>query len=50
MKTLNFLIEFFALCGAIGFVGGFIDIHAFLAAFIFGSAAAVCAILRNAYE
>jgi hypothetical protein len=50
MNTLNNLIKFFVLCGVIAFVLGFVNLWAFLAAFIFGGAAMVCGILKNMYK
>ena len=48
-RICNNLIEFFSLCGAVGFWCGFSDYNAFIASSIFFILALLCALVRNAY-
>lgn len=49
VRICNNLIEFFALCGAVGFWCGFSDYNAFIVSSIFFILALLCALVRNAY-
>lgn len=49
-NSLRNLIKFFALCGVIAFVLGFVNLWAFIACMIFGCAAAVTKLFYNIAE
>ena len=46
-EKLNNWIKFFAICGAIAFLCGFVELSAFIACLIFGGIAATIALFKD---